>query len=54
LLGDTPRALALLDAIEAKQIDPAAISKAQLTKLKEHTDATVKNRAAKLLGSSNP
>jgi hypothetical protein len=45
LLRDTPRALALLEAIEARTIDPALLGEARMTKLKNHADGKVRDRA---------
>ena len=45
------RAMKLLDAIEAKEVSPTDIDAAQSNLLRRHSDATVRERAAKILPS---
>jgi putative membrane-bound dehydrogenase-like protein len=53
LVRDGPRAMALLDAVEAKKIDPSMIGKEAAGKLKDHPDETVRKRALALLKSDS-
>ncbi len=53
LLRDGPRAMTLLDAVEAKKIDLSTIGPDCIVKLKAHPDETVRKRASLLLNSAS-
>jgi putative membrane-bound dehydrogenase-like protein len=54
LLANTERTKLLLDAIEAGKIKPSELDAAHVTRLSQHRDAAIKERAGKLFAAATP
>ena len=54
LLANTERTKLLLDAIEAGKIKPSELDAAHVTRLNQHRDAAIKERAGKLFAAATP